>query len=82
MDTDLAPALEFVKNLNDPTIIPVTAAWSDGPSVSHINVPGVWCHRLSRADYQAVHDPTDYAPQESVSDMADRLRASWSQRSD
>lgn len=82
MDTDLAPALEFVKSLNDPAIIPATAAWSAGPPVSQINVPGVWCHHLLRKDYQAVHDPTDYASPESVSDVAERLRASWSQRSD
>ena len=82
MDTDLAPALEFVKNLNDPAIIPATAAWSGGSAVSQINVPGVWCHHLLHEDYQAVHDPTNYAPPEPVSDMGDRLRASWSQRSD
>lgn len=77
MDTDLAPALEFVKSLNDPSITPVTAAWYGEGAVSHI--PGVWCHRLTREDYLAIHDPTNYAPPESLEDMAARLQDSWEQ---
>ena len=61
MDTDLAPALEFVKSLNDPSITPVTAAWYGEGAVSQI--PGVWCHRLYLEDYLAVHDSTNYAAQ-------------------
>lgn len=59
MDTDLAPALEYVKSLNDPGITPVTAAWYGERVVSQI--PGVWCHRLHLEDYLAVHDSTNYA---------------------
>ena len=77
MDTDLAPALEFVKSLNDPSLIPVTAAWYGEGAVSQI--PGVWCHRLTREDYLAVHDPTNYAPHESLEDMAARLQDMWGQ---
>ena len=76
VDTDLAPALEFVQSLNDPRLIPATAAWHGERAVSQINVPGVWCHRLSKADYTAVHDPTDYSPPESVEEMAVRLKDS------
>ena len=61
MDTDLAPALEFVKSLNDPSLTPVTAAWYGEDAVSQI--PGVWCHRLHLEDYLAVHDSTNYAIQ-------------------
>ena len=61
-DSDLAPALEFVKSRNDPHLIPATAAWYDGMVVRQINARGVWCHRLSFEDYMAVHDPTNYAP--------------------
>ena len=61
-DSDLSPALEFVKDRNDPRLIPATAAWYDGIVVRQINVPGVWCHHLEFADYMAVHDTTNYAP--------------------
>ena len=61
MDSDLSPALEFVKNRNELGVVPATAAWYGEGPYSQINVSGVWCHRLSRADYDAVHDPTDYA---------------------
>ena len=80
MDTDLAPALEFVKSLNDPSITPVTAAWYGEGAVSQI--PGAWCHRLYLEDYQAVHDPTNYAPAESIEDMAARLRNNWAEPPD
>ena len=82
VDTDLAPALEFVKSLNDPSLMPATAAWYGEGAVTQINVPGVWCHRLSKADYIAVHDPTDYAPLESVEGMTVRLRDSLRRRPD
>lgn len=74
-DNDLAPALEFVRDLKTPRLIPATAAWRGEGKYVQIWVQGVWCHRLDRDDYMAVHDPTDYA--ESVEEMATRLRRGW-----
>ena len=65
-DNDLAPALELVRDLRTPRLIPATAAWRGEGKYVEINVPGVWCHRLGYADYAEVQDPTNYARTESI----------------
>lgn len=64
-DTDLKPALEFVRDLKgNPYPRCEVAAWSSprGHS-SRLSIPGakIWCHWLDESDYQAVADPTVYA---------------------
>lgn len=61
-DTDLLPALEFVAT-RYPRKHVETAAWqSEGwRSELRLRQPATWCHRLGRADYEAVRDPVDYA---------------------
>lgn len=57
-DTDLLPALETVAELKLARV--EVADW--GKSL-RLRFPGTnlpWCHHLSRADYLAVADPTDY----------------------
>jgi len=64
-DTDLKPALEFVRDLNgDPYPRCEVAAWSSPHSHSkRLSIPGakIWCHWLNESDYKAVADPTNYA---------------------
>ena len=58
-DTDLLPALEFTRNRYAGVRHVAVAAW-DGRR--RLASPGgnIWCHWLSRADYDAVADATDY----------------------
>ena len=61
-DADMLPALEFtIKRYYGIRHVAV-AAWHGGNSASRLRVPGhnTWCHRLYRADYDAVADITDY----------------------
>lgn len=64
-DTDLKPALEFVRDLEgDPYPRCVVAAWSSPDAHSRrLSIPGrqIWCHWLDESDYQAVSDPMNYA---------------------
>lgn len=64
-DTDLKPALEFVRDLQgDPYPRGEVAAWSSPDSYSRrLSIPGhrIWCHWLDGADYRSVADPTNYA---------------------
>lgn len=64
-DTDLKPALEFVRDLHG-TPYPrcEVAAWSSPSGYSkRLSIPGtqIWCHWLDESDYEAVSDPTNYA---------------------
>ncbi len=61
-DTDLLPALEFVAT-RYPRKHVETAAWQSEGWRSELRLwePATWCHRLGRADYEAVRDPVDYA---------------------
>jgi uncharacterized LabA/DUF88 family protein len=64
-DTDLKPALEFVRDLKgNPYPRCEVAAWSspDGHS-RRLSIPGskVWCHWLDESDYRLAADPTNYA---------------------
>ena len=58
-DTDLLPALEFTRNRYAGVRHIAVAAWDRRRRMS---LPGanIWCHWLSRADYDAVADATDY----------------------
>jgi uncharacterized LabA/DUF88 family protein len=64
-DTDLKPALEFVRDLNgNPYPRCEVAAWSGSNGHSRrLSIPGskIWCHWLGDSDYEAVVDPTNYA---------------------
>ncbi len=61
-DTDLIPALEFVANRPELSVVPEVASWSDHKN-SPLFVDGkhIWCHRLSKSDYHNVQDRTVYA---------------------
>jgi uncharacterized LabA/DUF88 family protein len=64
-DTDLKPALEFVRDLHgNPYPRCEVAAWSSPHGHSRrLSIVGrqIWCHWLDAADYQAVADPTNFA---------------------
>ena len=61
-DTDLRPALEFVRNRDPRRLHVAVAAWGTGKGNQRLSLPGtpVWCHWLSLADYNSVADPTRY----------------------
>jgi uncharacterized LabA/DUF88 family protein len=56
-DTDLVPALEAVRDLRGPHI--EVATWE---GASRLRLPGkpLWCHSLTREDWEAVRDPRHY----------------------
>jgi len=56
-DTDLRPALEFVLTLPGKTVEVV--AWQSARPLS-IEGKHIWCHRMSRGDYDLVEDTRDY----------------------
>ena len=61
-DADLRPALEYViKKCRNKCHVEV-AAWFTPQTKNRLSVPGIniWCHRFSKADYDAVADLTDY----------------------
>ena len=64
-DTDLNPALEFVRDLQgDPFPRCEVAAWSSKDRHSRrLSIAGqqIWCHWLDETDYRAVADPTNYS---------------------
>lgn len=63
-DTDIVPALEAVCELRrawgEPKI--EVAAWADHPGKKRLRVDGqfMYCHQLSRDDYEKVRDQTNY----------------------
>jgi len=62
-DTDLRPALEVVANRFPEYPRAETAAWKGNGANRRLSIAGpkrIWCHMLHRADYEAVHDSTDY----------------------
>ncbi|MEX2158859.1 MAG: NYN domain-containing protein [Dehalococcoidia bacterium] len=65
-DTDLRPAIEYV--IEKTAASAEVAAWIAGPRAG-LTIPGIhlWCHRLSRNDYDLVADPTDYNIRPQVS---------------
>ena len=58
-DTDLLPALDFTRNRYAGVRHVAVAAW-DGRRRLASPDGNIWCHWLSRADYDAVADTTDY----------------------
>lgn len=58
-DTDLQPALDFTRHRYAGVRHVAVAAWDGRRRLSSPN-GNIWCHWLSRADYDAVADPTDY----------------------
>lgn len=61
-DTDLTPALEFVRSKFTGECHVAVAAWRSPHSRRRLSIAGtnIWCHWLNREDYDAVADPTDY----------------------
>lgn len=57
-DTDLVPALEAVRDLRGPHV--EVATWE---GASRLRLPGkkLWCHNLTRQDWEAVRDVRHYA---------------------
>ena len=63
-DTDLVPALEFVLNRPELGVTPEVAAWwADGanPPLEVRGAHHLWCHRLTREDYNEVRDRRSYS---------------------
>ena len=62
-DTDLVPAIEFVLQRPDLGVAAEVAAWWGNGANPPLNVRGahVWCHRLTRDDYDQVRDRRGYA---------------------
>jgi len=61
-DSDLRPALEYViQKCRNKCHVEVTA-WFSSQTKNRLSIPGIniWCHRLNKADYDAVADLTDY----------------------
>ena len=58
-DTDLLPALEFTRNRYAGVRHVAVASWSGRRRLS-LPDGNIWCHWLSRADYAAVADNTNY----------------------
>ena len=61
-DTDLLPAIEFVRTRFAGHRHVAVAAWRSRRSRRRLSIPGsnVWCHWLSRDDYDAVADTKNY----------------------
>lgn len=62
-DTDLRPALEFVSTRFAGSRRAESAAWKGQGANRALRVTGPrpsWCHYLDAADYESVHDSTDY----------------------
>ena len=62
-DTDLRPALEYVQRKCAAWCRVEVAAWDSSTAARRLSIRGsnVWCHWLKQADYDSVHDPTDYS---------------------
>ncbi len=58
-DTDLLPAVEYVISRSGVTA--EVAAWRDGGN-KELSIPDahLWCHRLTKADYDLIADHRDY----------------------
>ena len=62
-DTDMKPALEFVRTRYAGVRHTAVAAWRSPSGSSRLSIEGLktWCHWLSAADYHAIADLTNYA---------------------
>lgn len=61
-DSDLRPALEYVIQKCRNKCHVEVAAWFSSQTKNRLSIPSIniWCHRLNKADYDAVADLTDY----------------------
>ena len=61
-DSDLRPALEFVRGHDPGRLHVAVAAWAAPGRSQQLRLPGtsVWCHWLGRQDYDTVADLTAY----------------------
>ena len=61
-DTDLIPALEFVRSRFSGERHVAVAAWRSRHSRRRLSISGanIWCHWLDRDDYDSVADTTNY----------------------
>ena len=60
-DTDLVPAVEEVLDSEGSALVEV-AGWRSERYRQRLSIPGrnLWCHWLTREDYDRVRDDTDY----------------------
>lgn len=61
-DSDLQPALEFVREHKPGQLYVAVAAWGVQGQDQRLRLPNasIWCHWLSLADYNAVADQNRY----------------------
>ena len=59
-DNDLLPALEVVRDYAPDGIHVAVSVWSVPGQHQRLRLPGLWCHWLDQADYNAVADRTRY----------------------
>ncbi len=61
-DTDLIPAIEEVLDSESSALVEV-AGWRSEHYRQRLSIKGrkLWCHWLTRDDYERVRDDTDYA---------------------
>lgn len=61
-DSDLTPALEFVRRRYRATRRIEVTAWTSPRTKSRLSIPGnnIWCNWLDLADYESIADLTDY----------------------
>jgi len=59
-DTDLKPALEYIKKKCKNQCQAEVLAWKSAKAKSRLYVFGVWCHWLDNNDYNVVCDLVDY----------------------
>ena len=61
-DSDLQPALEFVRDHDPGRLHVAVAAWGTQRQNQRLHLPSasLWCHWLSQQDYNAVADQTNY----------------------
>ena len=59
-DNDMLPALEVVRDYASGGTHVAVAAWSSPGHHQRLRLPGLWCHWLDQADYNAVADHTRY----------------------
>lgn len=59
-DTDLKPALEYIKKKCKNQCQTEVMAWRSSTAKSRLYVSGVWCHWLDNDDYNLISDLVDY----------------------
>ncbi|AII58078.1 hypothetical protein X792_04825 [Dehalococcoides mccartyi CG1] len=62
LDTDLRPALEYVRSKCNSKCRIKVASWKSRTTNIRLDIPGdkVWCHWLNYIDYQSIADNRDY----------------------